>query len=100
MPGESNATQVYFDGNAALQFIPGSTSANKAKIEYRPTFTIDGKYDFIVKAKDRSNNKSGSVEYKISFEVVNKSTITNILNYPNPFSTRTHFVFTLTGSVI
>ena len=100
LPGETNATQVYFDGNEVLQFIPGSTSANKAKIEYRPTFTIDGKYDFIVKAKDRSNNKSGSVEYKISFEVVNKSTITNILNYPNPFSTRTHFVFTLTGSVI
>jgi flagellar hook assembly protein FlgD len=32
--------------------------------------------------------------------VVNKSTITNVLNYPNPFSTRTHFVFTLTGSEI
>ena len=35
---------------------------------------------------------------KIQFEVINKSTITNIFNYPNPFSTSTRFVFTLTGS--
>jgi len=62
--------------------------------------TEDGKYDLIVKSKDRSNNASGSVQYSISFEVINKSTITNILNYPNPFSTKTHFVFTLTGSEI
>src|SRR6202008_4112146 len=36
----------------------------------------------------------------INFEVINKSTITEVLNYPNPFSTSTRFVFTLTGSEI
>ncbi len=36
----------------------------------------------------------------IGFEVINKSTITNIINYPNPFTTSTRFVFTLTGSKI
>jgi flagellar hook assembly protein FlgD len=40
------------------------------------------------------------MQYKISFEVINRSTITNVMNYPNPFSTSTRFVFTLTGSVI
>ena len=30
----------------------------------------------------------------------NKPTITNVLNYPNPFTTSTRFVFTLTGSEI
>jgi flagellar hook assembly protein FlgD len=30
--------------------------------------------------------------------VLNKSTITDVMNWPNPFSTATHFVFTLTGS--
>jgi flagellar hook assembly protein FlgD len=30
--------------------------------------------------------------------VINKQTITEVLNYPNPFSTSTRFVFTLTGS--
>src|SRR5205085_1710767 len=34
---------------------------------------------------------------RISFEVINKSSITNVLNYPNPFSTSTAFLFTLTG---
>ena len=40
------------------------------------------------------------MDYTISFEVINKSTITEIMNYPNPFSTSTRFVFTLTGSEI
>src|SRR5690606_1997062 len=30
----------------------------------------------------------------------NKSTITEVMNYPNPFSTSTQFVFTLTGSEV
>jgi flagellar hook assembly protein FlgD len=30
--------------------------------------------------------------------VVNKSMISNLLNYPNPFTTSTAFVFTLTGN--
>ena len=34
----------------------------------------------------------------VRFEVVNKPTITEVLNYPNPFTTSTRFVFTLTGS--
>ena len=31
------------------------------------------------------------------FEVIAEKTISNVLNYPNPFSTATHFVYTLTG---
>src|SRR5690606_24874452 len=38
--------------------------------------------------------------YRIAFEVDNKPAITNVLNYPNPFSTATAFIFTLTGSQI
>ena len=99
-PSQNAAVPVFFNGTPELIFIPGSTSANKARLEYRPNFTEDGIYEMVVKAKDRSNNASGSIQYSIRFEVVNKSTITNILNYPNPFSTRTQFVFTLTGSQI
>ena len=36
----------------------------------------------------------------MSFQVINKPQITNVLNYPNPFTTSTRFVFTLTGSEI
>jgi len=99
-PSQQAAQPIHFGTNPNMVFIPGSLPKNKARIEWRPFFTEDGKYDFIVKATDRSQNASGSVEYKISFEVINKSTITQIMNYPNPFSTRTHFVFTLTGSEI
>jgi flagellar hook assembly protein FlgD len=53
-----------------------------------------------VQGADRSGNLSGSNVYKIDFDIINKSMISNILNYPNPFSTATRFVFTLTGDQI
>jgi flagellar hook assembly protein FlgD len=40
------------------------------------------------------------MDYRIDFEIVTKSTITEVLNYPNPFSTSTQFIFTLTGSEV
>jgi flagellar hook assembly protein FlgD len=36
----------------------------------------------------------------VSFEVVTASSITHFYPYPNPFSTQTRFVFTLTGTEI
>jgi hypothetical protein len=99
-PGSTTATPVYFANHPELSFVPASLPANKAKIQWNPVFTEDGKYDFLVKGRDRSNNASGSVQYSISFEVITKSTITSVMNYPNPFSTSTRFVFTLTGSVV
>ena len=47
-----------------------------------------------------SNNQAGSIEYRVDFQVINKPMISNMLNYPNPFTTSTAFVFTLTGSVV
>ena len=92
---------VRFDGDT-LKFIPASLDAvgkeNAATVHYRPLLLQDGEYELIVFAKDRSNNPSGSVDYSVAFEVVNKSMISNLLNYPNPFTTSTAFVFTLTGS--
>jgi flagellar hook assembly protein FlgD len=60
----------------------------------------DGVYRLRVQASDKSKNESGDIDYQISFEVINRSTITNLLNYPNPFTTSTRFVFVLTGSKI
>ena len=99
-PSQSSASPLFFSNTTELTFIPGFLPLNKARLEWKPNFPEDGKYDLMVKAQDRSNNASASIQYSISFEVINKSTITNILNYPNPFSTKTHFVFTLTGSEI
>lgn len=97
-----------FDGKVC-KFIPGQpgiSGKNEAIIEMRPVLE-DGIYDLSVTGKDKSGNSAGTpqgsgsaVNYKISFEVINKAMITNVLNYPNPFSTATSFVFTVTGSQI
>ena len=81
-----------------MRFFPASGPDNTCQIEFNPEFTEDGTYHLRIQATDRSLNESGQEDYLVSFEVVNQSTITEVLNWPNPFSTATHFVFTLTGS--
>lgn len=83
---------------------------NKATVGILAEFPKDGTYELIARSRDKSGNSSSSTEdrlqgldyydYKISFEVINQSSISNVLNYPNPFTSRTQFVFTLTGSEI
>jgi len=92
-------------GSPEIQFIPASLPENKAVLEYRPDFSEqDGRYELLIRARDKSANASGKgtgdFDYAIRFEVISASTITQVLNYPNPFSTSTRFVFTLTGSEI
>ena len=93
-----NEDRIYFSNQQIMKFIPASLPKNSCKIEYSPSFPEDGKYQLRVQAKDMSENESGDYDYIIQFEVINRSSITNIFNYPNPFSTSTRFVFTLTGS--
>ena len=98
-----NEKQYYFltsSSEYSMEFIPPSSNRNKARVIFKPTFTEDGEYSLRVQARDKSNNESGDVDYRIGFEVINKSTITNLMNYPNPFSTSTRFVFVLTGSKV
>ncbi|MCV9385648.1 putative type IX secretion system sortase PorU2 [Reichenbachiella ulvae] len=66
-------------------------------IDYTPQQLEDGVYSLRVQVSDASGNASGTEPYEINFEVVNESTITNFYPYPNPFSSSTRFVFTLTG---
>jgi hypothetical protein len=99
-PGESNGRRIYFmeGGIENMRFIPAALPYNEAIVEFNPELLIDGKYTLTVQAKDMADNQSGSNDYRISFEVINKMSITEVLNWPNPFSTSTRFVFTLTGS--
>lgn len=93
--------QIRFDGDT-LKFTPSSNppggANNKAIINFKPFLKLDGEYELLVTAKDRSDNPSGATDFSVLFQVVNQSMITNLLNYPNPFTTSTAFVFTLTGS--
>mgnify|MGYP003948263699 CR=1 FL=1 len=102
-PNSNTPEQLFFSNNGEsgyLMWEPAIDEKNLFKIEYNPTFTVDGIYTLMVQGRDKSNNFSGDFSYEISFEVITASTITHLFNYPNPFSTKTHFVFTLTGSKI
>ncbi|WPP48575.1 putative type IX secretion system sortase PorU2 [Catalinimonas niigatensis] len=70
------------------------------KINFQPRQLEDGLYTLRVQAEDASGNTSGTQPYEVNFEIINESTITNFYPYPNPFSTSTRFVFTLTGQEI
>lgn len=72
-------------------------SVNKARLEFNPHLTTDGTYKLTVNAMDVSQNVAGQSSYEVSFRVFNEEMVSNVFNYPNPFSTSTQFVFTLTG---
>ncbi|MFT7035093.1 MAG: hypothetical protein ACJA2S_003615 [Cyclobacteriaceae bacterium] len=85
--------------NPNLMWQP-ATEETDFNIEYSPSNLADGIYAIRVQANDASGNDSGTEPYEINFEIINESTVTNFYPYPNPFSSSTRFVFTLTGSEI
>ncbi len=87
-------------GEQMLEWIPADASSKKFKIIHNGKFELDGVYRLLVQGADKSGNLSGDFSYDIEFEVDHHSSITNLMNYPNPFSTQTQFVFTLTGAVL
>jgi hypothetical protein len=95
-PNSTVALPVYFRND--IVFTPAALPKNSCRLNYTPVLKTDGVYTLIVQAKDRSKNTSGKLDYQIRFEVINHATITDVMNYPNPFTTATHFVFTITGS--
>lgn len=98
--------RTYNYDSDTLRFIPASSgSDNTATIDFTPQFTSQinpegDEYELIVKGEDKSGNKAGDLEYRVTFKVITKPMISNMLNYPNPFSTSTAFVFTITGSEV
>jgi hypothetical protein len=98
-PSPAARRPIYFN-DPAVKFNPATSTANgqnKASIEYRPIFKTDGTYQLIVSGRDVAGNTSGDMDYSVAFQIITKSAISNVLNYPNPFSTKTQFVYTLTG---
>jgi len=100
MPDGSQQTLAPND--PALVFFPADASnlpkKNLARLEWRPMFLQDGAYRLLVNGRDASGNESASLDWSVTFKIITKSSLSNVLNYPNPFSTSTCFVYTLTGS--
>jgi len=93
----------FFNNNDTLKFTAAANAPNPdntATIDFLPYFPQDGDYELIVSGKDRSGIVAGNLVYKVGFQVINKPMISNMLNYPNPFTTSTAFVFTITGSEV
>jgi len=99
----NGTTRSYTANSDTLQFHAAGqapNAQNTASIDFKPYLSEDGEYELIIKGKDRSDNNAGDIAYRVVFQVINKPMISNMLNYPNPFTTSTAFVFTLTGSEV
>ncbi len=85
-----------------MRFTPANlaTGQNTATIDFLPYFPVDGEYELIVSGKDVAGNTAGALDYHVIFTVISKPMISNLLNYPNPFTTSTAFVFTITGNEV
>ncbi|HEX4849397.1 MAG TPA: hypothetical protein VFV08_01260, partial [Puia sp.] len=95
----------YFNTDT-LRFTPATSSAdNTATVDFYPAFLnqVDpsgDEYTLIVTGKDKTGNPAGTIQYQVTFKIITKPMISNMLNYPNPFTTSTAFVFTITGSEV
>ncbi len=101
-PAPDLSVHTYYFNSDTMRFTPANLNSgeNVATINLRPFLPKDGEYELTVTGKDRSGNNAGALDYHTSFTVINKAMISELLNYPNPFTTSTAFVFTLTGSQV
>ncbi|WP_139920750.1 C25 family cysteine peptidase [Hymenobacter sp. DG01] len=101
---QPNATSsIPVDLNAAGITFVADSAQGTARLEYQPGKAkplADGVYTLEVQGRDGSGNLAGSEPYRITFEVISNSSITNVFPYPNPVISKTKFVFTLTGSTV
>ncbi len=98
--GEGQDQEISLTNNPQeVRFFPADEK-NDFRLEFKPEKLADGKYTLEVNARDASGKASGVSPYRISFEVISEASVTNFYPFPNPFSTKTNFIFTLTGSTV
>jgi hypothetical protein len=96
----------YYFSSDTLRFTPATSGSNNtATVDFYPIFNKQynpqgDQYQLIVTGKDELGDVSGPSPYRVGFTIITKPMISNMLNYPNPFTTSTAFVFTITGSEV
>ncbi|WP_162912078.1 C25 family cysteine peptidase [Pontibacter actiniarum] len=96
---EGQEQEIDLMGNPEVTYAP-ATEAADFKLEYKPAKLMDGIYKMEVRARDAAGKESGVSPYRIGFEVISEASVSNFYPFPNPFSTKTNFIFTITGSTI
>lgn len=71
---------------------------SKSTITWHPEL-VDGRHTLEVLAKDSSGNFFDTTSYRVTFNVFSEEDLKEVYNYPNPFSTETHFTFQILGQV-
>ncbi|MBC7921255.1 MAG: hypothetical protein H7Z75_09215, partial [Ferruginibacter sp.] len=97
-PGATTPFEKVSFSGSDIRYFPAGEGSNDFRVEYHPRNLADGTHTLRVQGADVSGNASGVEPYQIDFEVITESKITHFYPYPNPFSTQTRFVFTLTGA--
>ncbi|MCB2408971.1 C25 family cysteine peptidase [Hymenobacter lucidus] len=98
-----NGTPQKINLNAANVIFTTDPVKGTARIDFEPgqaTPLLDGQYTLEVQGRDATGRTAGAENYKVAFEVINASTITNVFPYPNPIIHKARFVFTLTGAEV
>jgi len=70
---------------------------SRVEIHWTPELS-DGDHKLEILAKDASGNFFDSTSSRTTFFVFNESDLTDVFNYPNPFTNETHFTFSLRGT--
>ncbi len=97
---DADFKRISFSSNKITLQSGGTSDKNKASYIFNPDLLADGNYILKVRSKDKSGNYITQNDYQIGFEVINESSITHFLPYPNPFTTSMKFVFKITGQHI
>ena len=90
-------SRVELVDNPEVTFTPGTLARNRASIVLQMPFG-EGDYQLRVRAHDVSGNESGDSDYTIAFRIVEENVFTDMVAFPNPFSSSARFAFELGGS--
>jgi len=100
---DTSSIQLYLDelpvnylGNEEEVFYQKDISNRSFHVDYHPHLS-DGEHSLKIIAKDQSGNYVDSSGVVKQFVVSAEDDIVNLYNYPNPFSSSTHFTFKLTA---
>lgn len=102
---DASEHEISFANTTEVTYLPANETQtangnNEARVILRPNFVQDGVYMLQLTARDRSKNEFAPAKHEIRFEVQTKASVSNVLNYPNPFTSSTKFIFTLTGQEV